>query len=118
MADRHSEPRGNVFASPLDMDKRRKNRKQRVGRAILGLHSATHQFRDRSLATGAKRPLFVRNVALEIVEIINNLSCWRIPYDVRVTSRYDYEIAGRQPYRLGHALDFDPALSMRDDVKS
>src|SRR5262249_13740502 len=39
-------------------------------------------------------------------------------YDVRVTSRYDNEIAGRQLYRLGHALDFDPALSMRDDVKS
>src|SRR5215468_3534161 len=117
MVDRHSEPRCDVFASPLEMDKRRKNRKKRVGRAILGLHSATHQFRDRSLATGAKRPLFVRNVALEKVEIINNLSCWQIPYDVRVTSRYDNEIAGGQLFRLRHAVDFDPALSMRDDVK-
>src|SRR5262249_27435028 len=30
----------------------------------------------------------------------------------------DYEIAGGQLYRLGHAVDFDPALSLRDDVKS
>src|SRR5262249_48720000 len=118
MADRHPEPRGSVFASPLDMDERRKIRKKRVGRAILRLHSATHQFRDRALATGAKRPLFVRNVALEKVEKINNLSCRQIPYDVQITSRYDYEIAGRQLYRLSHAIDFDPALSMRDDVKS
>src|SRR5215468_7335777 len=118
MADRHSEPRGGVFASPLEMDKRRKNRKSRVGRAILRSHPATHQSRDRSLATRAKHPLFVRSAALEKVEIINNRSCWKIPYDVRVTSRQDYEIAGRQLYRLCHAVDFDPALSMRDDMKS
>src|SRR5215468_9739710 len=118
MADRHSEPRGGVFASPLEMDKRRKNRKKRVGRAILRSHPATHQSRDRSLATGAKHPLFVRSAALEKVEIINNRSCWKIPYDVRVTSRQDYEITGKQLYRLGHAVDFDPALPMRDDVKS
>src|SRR5262245_4128098 len=118
MADRRSEPRGGVFASPLEMDERRKNRKKRVGRAILRLHPATHQSRDRSLAAGAKRPLFVRSAALEKVEIINNPGCRQIPYDVRVTSRQDYEIAGGQLYRLCHAVDFDPALSMRDDVKS
>src|SRR5262252_6238009 len=118
MADRHSEPRGSVFASPLEMDKGRKNRKKRVGRAILRSHPATHQSRDRSLATRAKHPLFVRSAALEKVEIINNRSCWKIPYDVRVTSRQDYEIAGRQLYRLCHAVDFDPALPMGDDVKS
>src|SRR5215813_13530374 len=118
MADRHSEPRCGVFASPLEMDKRRKNRKKRVGRAILRSHPSTHQSRDRSLATCAKRPLVVRSAALEKVEIINDRSCWKIPYDVRVTSRQDYEITGRQLYRLCHAFDFDPALSMRDDVKS
>src|SRR5215831_14001239 len=100
------------------MDERRKCRKKRVGHAILRLHPATHQSRDRSLATGAKHPLFVRSAALDKVEKINNPSCWRIPYDVQVASRYDYEIAGRQQYRLGHALDFDPALSLRNDVKS
>src|SRR5262249_34262794 len=73
---------------------------------------------DRSLATCAKRPLVVRSAALEKVEIINDRSCWKIPYDVRVTSRQDYEIAGGQLNRLGHAVDFDPALPMRDDVKS
>src|SRR5262245_38116790 len=103
MADRYSEPRGGVFASPLEMDEGRKNRKKRVGRAILGSHSATHQSRDRSLATGAKRTLFVRNVSLEKVEIINYRSCWQIPDKVRVTSRYDYEITGGQLYRLSHA---------------
>src|SRR5262245_22106187 len=118
MADRRSEPRGSFFASSLEMDKRRKNRKKRVGRAILRSHPATHQSRDRSHATGAKHPLFVRISALEKVEIINNRSCWKIPYDVRVTSRQDYEIAGGQLYRLCHALDFDPALPIRDDVKS
>src|SRR5262249_18828496 len=65
-----------------------------------------------------KRPLSVRSAALEKVEIINNRSCWKIPYDVRVTSRQDYEIAGRHLYRLCHAVDFDPALPMRDDMKS
>src|SRR5215470_305524 len=118
MADRHSEPRGGVFASPLEMYERRKNCKKRVGRAILRSHPATHQSRDRSLATGAKRPLFVRSAALEKVEIINNRSCWKIPYDVRVTSRHDYEIAGAQLYRLGHAVDSDPALPMSENVKS
>src|SRR5262245_30941809 len=118
MADRNSESRGGVFAPPLEMYERRKNRKKRVGRAIFRPHSATHQFRDRSHAAGAKRPLFVRSVALEKFEIINNRSCWKIPYDMRVASRQDYEIAGRQLYRLRHALDFDPALPMRDDVKS
>src|SRR5215510_2014158 len=118
MADCHSELRGSVFASSLEKDKRRKNRKKRVGRAILRLHFATHQSRDRSLAAGAKRPLFVPNAALEKVEKINNLSRWRIPYDVQVTSRHDYEITGRQLYQLGHTLDFDPALSLRNDVKS
>src|SRR5262245_57179348 len=114
----HSEHRGNVSASPIDMDERRKNRKKRVGRAILRLHFATHQSRDRSRAPCAKRPLFVPNASLEKVEKINNLSCWRIPYNVQATSRYDYEIIGRQLYRLGHSLDFDPALSLRNDVKS
>src|SRR5262249_18725143 len=76
IADRHSERRGNVFVSPLEMDKRRKNRKQRGGHAILRLHPATHQSRDRSPATGVKRPLFVGNTALEKVEIINSRSCW------------------------------------------
>src|SRR5262245_15012047 len=118
LADCHSEPRGNVSASPIDMDEGRKNRKQRISHAILRLHFATHQSRDRSLAAGAKRPLFVPNAALEKVEKINNLSRWRIPYDVQVTSRHDYEITGRQLYRLGHTLDFDPALSLRNDVKS
>src|SRR5262245_8723216 len=118
MADRHSEPRGGVFASPLEMDERRKNRKKRVGHAILRSHPATHQSRDRSLAAGYKRPLFVRSAALEKVEIINNRCCWKIPYDVRVTSRQDYEIAGGQLSRLGQVVDFDPALPMRDDVKS
>src|SRR5262249_47730417 len=70
MADRHSEPRCGVFASPLEMDKRRKNRKKRVGRAILRSHPSTHPSRDRSLATCAKRPLVVRSAALEKVEII------------------------------------------------
>src|SRR5262245_34577046 len=118
MADRRSEPRGSVFASSLEMDKRRENRKKRVGRAILRSHPATHQSRNRSRAPGAKRPLFVGSAALEKVEIINNRSCWKIPYDVRVTSRHDYEITGGQLYRLCHAVDFDPALPMRDDVKS
>src|SRR5262249_35659807 len=118
LADCHSEPRGNVSASPVDMDERRKYRKKRISHAILRLHFATHQSRDRSRAAGAKRPLFVPNASLEKVEKINNPSCWRIPYDVRVTSRYDYEITGRQLYRLGHALDFDPAFSFRNDVKS
>src|SRR5215510_3429045 len=118
MADCHSELRGSVFASSLEKDKRRKKRKKRVGRAILRLHPATHQSRNRSRAPGAKRPLFVRSAALEKVEIINNRSCWKIPYDVRVTSRHDYEITGRQQYRLRHAVDSDPALSMSDDVKS
>src|SRR5262245_19400738 len=118
MADRRSEPRGSVFASSLEMDKRRENRKKRVGRAILRSHPATHQSRNRSRAPGAKRPLFVRSAALEKVEIINNRSCWKIPHDVRVTSRHDYEIAGAQLYRLGHAVDSDPALSMSEDVKS
>src|SRR5262245_28029668 len=118
MADRRSEPRGSVFASSLEMDKRRENRKKRVGRAILRSHPATHQSRNRSRAPGAKRPLFVRSAALEKVEIINNRSCWKIPHDVRVTSRHDYEIAGAQLYRLRHAVDSDPALSMSDNVKS
>src|SRR4030095_2696087 len=118
MAYRRFEPRGSVFASSLEMDKRRKNRKKRVGHAILRSHPTTHQSRDQSFATGAKRPLFVRSAALEKVEIINNRSCWKIPYDVRVTSRHDYEIAGRQQYRLWHAVDSDPAISMSDDVKS
>src|SRR5262245_14397207 len=118
MAARRSEARGSVVASSLEMDKRRENRKKRVGRAILRSHPATHQSRNRSRAPGAKRPLFVRSAALEKVEIINNRSCWKIPYDVRVTSRHDYEIAGRQQYRLRHAVDSDPALSMSDDVKS
>jgi len=100
------------------MHERRKNRKKRISHAILRLHFATHQSRDRSLATGAKRPLFAPNAAIEKVEKINNLSCWRIPYDMQATSRQDYEIAGRQLYRLCHSFDFDPALSMRDDVKS
>src|SRR5215813_3575251 len=117
MADRRSEPRGGVFASSLEIDERRKNRKKRVGRAVLRLHPATDQSRDRSLAAGAKRPLFVRSAALEKVEIINNRSCWKIPYDVGVTSRQDYEITGRQLYRLVHAVDSDPALSLRNDVK-
>src|SRR5215468_3295810 len=118
MADRRSEPGGSVFASSLEMDKRRKNRKKGVGRAILRSHPAAHQSRDRSLATGDKRPLFVRSAALEKVEIIYNRSCRKISYDVRVTSRQDYEIAGGQLYRLCHAVDPDPALPMRDDVKS
>src|SRR5262249_53229274 len=92
MHDRRSEPRGDVFASPLDMDERRKNRKKRVGRAILKLHSATHQSRDRSLAAGVKYPLVVGGAALEQVEQINNLSRWQVSYDVRVTSRHDHEI--------------------------
>src|SRR5262245_28047453 len=94
MHDRRSEPRSDVFASPLDMDDRRKNRKKRVGRAILKLHSATHQFRDRSLAAGAKCPLVVGGAALEQVEKINTLSRWQVSYDMRVTSRYDHKIAG------------------------
>src|SRR5262245_50578572 len=118
MVDRRSEPRGDASAFPIDMDERRKNRKKRISRAILRLHFATHQSRDRSRAAGAKRPLFVPNAALEKFEKINSLSCWRIPYDVQVTSRYDYEITGRQLYRLGHAVDFDPALPLRNDVKS
>src|SRR5262245_29977968 len=118
LADCHSEPGGNVSASPIDMDERRKNRQKRICHAILRLHFATHQSRDRSLATGAKRPLFVPNAALEEVEKINNLSCWRIPYDMQVSSRYDYEITGGQLYRPSHALDFDPAHSLRNDVKS
>src|SRR5262249_56473828 len=117
LADCQSESRGDISASPIDMDERRKRRKKRISHAILRLHFATHQSRDRSLAAGAKRPLFVPNAALEKVEKINNLSCWRIPYDVQVSSRYDYEIAGGQLYRLGHALDFAPALTLRNDVK-
>src|SRR5262245_38706135 len=99
------------------MDKRRKNRKKRISHAILRLHFATHQSRDRSLTADAKRPLFIGNEALEKVEKINCPGRWQIPDEVQATSWYDYEITGRQLYRLGHALDFDPALSMRDDVK-
>jgi hypothetical protein len=95
-----------------------KNRQKRISHAILRLHFATHQSRDRSRAAGAKRPLFVPNAALEKVEKINSLSCWRIPYDVQVTSRHDNEITGGQLYRPRHTLDFDPALSLRNDVKS
>src|SRR5262245_36428350 len=118
MVDRHSEPGCDVSASPIDMDERRKNRKKRISHVILRLHFATHQSRDRSRAAGAKRPLFVRNVVLAKVEKIKNLSCWRIPYYGQVTSRQYYEITGRQLYRLCHALDFDPALSLRNDVNS
>jgi hypothetical protein len=56
------------------MDEGRKNRQKRISHAILRLHFATHQSRNRSRAAGAKRPLFVPNAALEKVEKINSLS--------------------------------------------
>src|SRR5262245_12008982 len=118
MCNSRPEPRSGALASPLDVNERRKNRKQRVGRAILKLHSSTYQFRDRSFATAAKRPGLVRAAVLEQVEKFSRPRRWRVPHDVQSASWHDHEIAGGQLYRLRYALDFEPAPSANDDMKS
>src|SRR6266536_824278 len=100
---------------PFYVEQRRENRNKRVAGAGLKLHPPANESCNGSLASNTER--LVRIMDLDQVEEINRRRREAVRHGVSISSCHYHEITPRQPHRLRHAGDLEPAISAINDVK-
>jgi hypothetical protein len=117
MLDRQIEPGTSTLFRRLYVKERRKYDDKRVGVAVLKLHAAADEFRDRPFAASAKYPIHAVRMALDELEEVNHCCLRPVAQDVRVAVRNDNEVARGKPHGFALGLHMEPAAPVGYDIK-